>query len=102
MPNKYPYGQSVQAQGEFKDPALDNAYYDPDVVKVSIRDPGANVDTFTYGVAGVVRVSTGIYTYDWTPDESGDWFYRWHSETSGGAMEAADEEQIIVKTPQTV
>lgn len=55
---------------------------DPDTVTVKIYSPQGTITSYVYGTdAEVIKASTGDYYIDYTPNESGQWFYRW--ETTG-------------------
>jgi hypothetical protein len=63
---------------------------DPDTVAVKIYSPQGVITTYVYATdAEVIKASTGDYYIDYTPNESGQWFYRW--ETTG------DNEAIAVE-----
>lgn len=78
---------------EFKD--KDANYADPTTVRLKVRDPSGNLDTYTYGVSVVQKTGTGIYYAQITLDESGKWHYRWEGEGGTGAGVASGE--IYVK-----
>ena len=54
--------------------ALTGALVDPTTVTLSLTDPGGNVSV----VSGtdIVHDSTGIYHYDWTGNQAGNWTIR--------------------------
>ena len=69
---------------------------DPDTVTVKIYSPQGTISTYVYGTdAQVVRLTTGDYHVDVTPDESGRWRWRWVSTGSGKA--SATEGSIVVQ-----
>ena len=80
-------GNNAKVRAVWTDPDNDDAPFDPTNVYVTIRDPDGNVTSYTYGASTIVKVSVGIYTYTWTPDEAGHWYYRWHSSPEDTAAE---------------
>ena len=52
---------------------------DPTDVSLFVQDPTGTVTTYTTASTPtpVVKVSTGVYTFDLTPAASGAWVYKW-------------------------
>jgi hypothetical protein len=99
-PNKHDLGDLVKVVGTFTGPDDDDAPVDPDMVKLSFRDPSDNVTTWIYGSDDeIVKDSTGVYYALIDADEAGDWYYRWWST---GAGQAAEEKQFTVRTALAV
>lgn len=64
-------------------------YVDPDVVKLTVRDPDGAETVYQYGVGGVVsKVDTGRYQAVIPVDAAGDWTYCWWSTGAGKAATA--------------
>jgi hypothetical protein len=58
----------------------DGTDIDPTTVVFRIMSPSWNETTYTYGTdAQLVKVNTGDYYVDFTPDEAGRWAYRWQT-----------------------
>ena len=87
MADTYDVGDKAHVTGEFTDPLNDNAYVDPTAVFLSVKDPSANVVTYTYSVSGITKDATGQYSADIDIDEAGRWYYRWYSTGTGQAAE---------------
>lgn len=93
-PNVYQVGDDVRCTGTFED--SDDVAIDPTAVFFLYKDPSGNVTTLEYLVdAAVVKDSTGVYHVDVDADESGDWWYRFHSTGTG---KAAGEKRFRVET----
>lgn len=93
MANVYTLGQQIRLMATFKNSAGTAA--DPTGVVLKYRDPvTSTVTTKTYGVDSVVKSSTGIYYFDLTLSNPGEWWYRWEG---SGAIIATDEERILVE-----
>jgi len=90
-------GNLVRVRVKFTD--LDGDSIDPDVVKLSHRDPSGNVSHNTYGVEAITKETTGVYYFDIDADEAGVWYYRWWST---GAGQAAAEQSFTVQAAQAV
>jgi hypothetical protein len=93
MANVYTSGQQIRLVGTFKNAA--GTVTDPTGVVLKYRDPvTGTVTTKTYGVDAIVKDSTGVYHFDLTLSNPGEWWYRWES---SGAIVASDEERIMVE-----
>lgn len=67
---------------------------DPTTVTLKFRDPNGVETAFTYAGGDIIKDSTGVYHYDFTPAVAGKpWRYRW---VATGAIVAADEQQFEV------
>lgn len=73
MSTTYHVGDSVKLTGTF---TLDGVATDPTAVSLQIRDPSGNISLLTYAADELTQVSTGVYSYNLTLDESGDWFVK--------------------------
>lgn len=77
-----------------------DAAIDPDVVKVSVRDPAGDVTTYVYGTDDeVVRNGTGDYEMNIDADQAGTWFYRFWSTGDG---QAAEERKFVVRPAEAL
>lgn len=69
---------------------------DPDTVTLKLFSPSQTETSYVYQTDDeLVRVDTGDYYIDVTPDESGRWFYRW--ETTGANKTIGLEGSFVVK-----
>lgn len=67
---------------------------DPTAVFLEIRQPNGTLTTLQYGIDGsLVRVSAGVYRYDYNAANAGDVGYRWYST---GVAQAASESRIYI------
>lgn len=86
-PNTYDKGDVVRLTGTF---TVDGVATDPTTVTLKVQEPDGTETTYTYALATVTKVSTGVYRKDITIDESGYWYYRWEGTgtvaTSGEAV----------------
>lgn len=97
--NTYDLGDLVRVSAAFTDVALGGAI-DPDVVKLTIKEPDATVTTYVYGTdAELIKDSIGNYHADIDADQSGTWYYRWWSTGSG---QAAAEKRFDVRVAYAV
>jgi len=96
--NIYDLGDKVRAKALFSDAVL-QAVIDPDVVKLSVKNPAGNVTTYTYGVSTIQRNATGDYYADLDANAAGTWYYRWWSTGTG---QAAEENRFEVKAANAV
>ena len=85
-------GSAIKLKATF---TVNSIKTDPTTVKLEVKDPSGNIDSYTYAEAEVTKVSTGIYTKIVTLDEAGWWIYEWHGE---GAVVVVDGNQIQVET----
>jgi hypothetical protein len=80
--------------GTFTDAAGDNT--DPDEVTGIYQDPSGNETTD----AAPTNSAVGVYYFDITADEAGQWYYRIYGETSGGAAQGAAESTFEVSASE--
>lgn len=86
MIDTFALGQDVRVTAVFTDPDNDDAAVDPDVVKLSFKDPAETVTTWTYDSdTELVRDSAGNYHALIDADAAGIWYYRWWSTGDGKA-----------------
>lgn len=98
MTNEYDRGDLVRCSGVFTN--ITGAAIDPSVVNISVKTPEGVISTRTFGThAEVIKVSTGSYHLDVDANESGTWYFRWHST---GVGQSAAESAFIVKRSQFV
>jgi hypothetical protein len=102
MPNRYLVGQAVTVKGTYTY-APTGAAVDPVNACVDIVAPTGKVTTYKYTdvATKVVKVSTGIYTYDVdTTGGDGRWQYRWWSPPDiSGIVTASASEFIVAPFP---
>lgn len=86
-------GSEVKFTATFKNDDGDET--DPSTIVFKIKSPNEDTDSYTYGTdSEVVRVSTGVYSYQQVVSTVGEWFYRWSGD---GAVNAAIEGSIHVR-----
>lgn len=75
------YGETVEIDGEFRDPDTD-ALTNPSAVRLYLRRVGEDWVSYTYGVdAQLVLISTGLYRfYLYSAPASSVWQYRWEAD----------------------
>lgn len=95
MTNTYDIGNVVRLKVTFTD--QDGNVVDPTDVQLNVRLYGGDIETFTYGHVQVLRLSEGIYYYDYTPLTSGLYYYRFIA--SGIVIAAADSSFNITDSP---
>lgn len=86
MPNVYDTGDKIRLTATF---TVDDAVTDPTTVTVKVLDPSSNETSAT-----PTNPSTGVYYYDVSLDEAGDWYYRFEGT---GAAVAAEEVTFNVR-----
>jgi hypothetical protein len=68
---------------------------DPTTLTVTIKAPNGTKTEYTYGDdAYPVRSAAGVYYVEVTPDQVGDWYYKFQSSGTG---QAADEGMFRVR-----
>lgn len=92
--DEYDYGDLVRSAATFVSTDLVTPADPSTIIFLTLNELGS-VASYQYGAAGasITRVPTGGYYKDWTPDATGDWWYRW---VGTGGVQAADEWQIVV------
>ena len=94
--NTYQIGDLVRCDGRFQDAA--GTDIDPDVVRFKFRPSGGSTTTYEYPTdPEVVRDSVGNYHVDVPVTLSGNWYYRFEGETSGGVAQGAAETHFKVE-----
>lgn len=84
----------VRIAANFQDE--DRVDVDPTTVTFKICNPFGTVTSYVYGTdAEVVKVNTGDYYVEYSPDVSGRWWYRW--ETTGSGTTTAIEGAFVVQ-----
>lgn len=77
-PGRKVVGSPVRLAANFQDE--DRTDIDPATVTVKLLSPGGTQSSWVYGTdAELVKVNTGDYYIDVTPDASGRWAFRWES-----------------------
>lgn len=72
---------------------------DPTTVICYVKTPDGNVQDFTYSSGSVVKVSTGVYTYNFQITQSGIHSYRF---TGTGACVAGKEQNFSVQPSRII
>ncbi len=91
--NLYFIGQVTELKGTFRDDS--GALIDPPVVKCSVLPPdGISVDVS----GGIVRVSLGVYTVEYTPTQIGLYEYRFVGTLLDATPMTASEAQFMTTT----
>ena len=89
-------GDVVRIYARFKS---SGSYVDPGAVAIKIQDPSGNetspVPTYANGL--VSKASTGVYYYDLTIDEAGQWYARVNAT---GSYQGSSEDGFYVRTSQ--
>lgn len=94
-PGKYHVNSPIRLSITFEEDDGDDIDPTGSVI-LKTRSPSGTETTYTYGTDDEIqRVATGQYTGDFTPDESGRWFFRW--ETTGVATTFATEGDVLVQ-----
>lgn len=70
---------------------------DPTTVTLRIKEPDGTVTSYTYAAADLTKVSTGIYTYTFAPDQVGS---GWLEAIGTGTVVAVDELAYTVRASQ--
>lgn len=86
----YDIGDTVELAGDFTD--LDGTPADPDAVTLSIKAPDGTVTEIEQG--DLSSGDTGSWTYLYSPDQAGLYWYRFQGV---GSVEAAEEKVFRVR-----
>jgi len=85
-------GDVVRIYAKFRS---SGSYVDPGAVAIKVQDPSGNEATYTYAGGTVSKSSTGVYYYDLTIDEAGQWYAR---SNATGAYQGSNEDAFYVRT----
>jgi hypothetical protein len=97
--NTYDIGAEVRVSGAYTLVST-SAATDPDVVKLSIKDPSAVYTHYVYGTdVEIVKDSTGNYHADIATTAAGFYYYRWWST---GAGMASQEKRFKARALETI
>lgn len=91
--NIYPVNTLIQLNVTFLG-FFTNAPIDPSAVNVFIQDPSGNETEFSYP-GPVSRTSTGIYFYQFVPNATGKWTYKWQG--TGAVVASSPDTCFVVK-----
>lgn len=92
-PGRKTVNSPVRVAANFQDE--DRVDIDPDTVTVKFYSPSGTISTYVYLTdAALIKASTGDYYIDFTPNESGRWYYRWSSTGTNKAI--AFEKSFLV------
>jgi hypothetical protein len=91
-------GNVVRLTGRYTDALNNEAPIEPDDVVLRIKPPSGVELAHGYNPGPIVKVDdqVGVFIYDLLLDASGPWEWRW--ESSAGAVVAADEGKVVVRT----
>ena len=95
MTNTYDVGDKVTITGTFKQSGSET---DPAAVHGHFKGPSDSAQTdYIYGTdAELTKSSTGVYTFDISIDEKGEWWYRMDDNDTNVATEGF----FFVRDPQ--
>ena len=74
MVPEFPNGEVVTLEASFR---VHGKLTDPTTVTLTVTDPSANADEYTYAGGTVTKISTGQYAKAITTDEKGTWTVAW-------------------------
>jgi hypothetical protein len=93
-PGRKAVNSPVRIAANFQDE--DRTDIDPTTVSVKLMSPAGEVSTYVYNTdAALVRINTGDFYIDFTPNASGRWHYRWI--TTGTNKAIAFEGSFVVE-----
>ncbi len=88
---------NVRIAANFQDE--DRVDVDPSTVTFKVMSPGGTITSYVYGTdAELVKVNTGDYYVEWSPNCSGRWYYRWET-TGSGTTSAVEGSFVVVQSP---
>ncbi len=102
MPDRYEMNSVVRLVGEFRTPKTavpPSVLIDPALVTLRIRKPDLTVETRTYGVSGIDRDGTGMYSGSLALDQEGTYYWRWTGATGATAVGAQSGVLDSVREP---
>lgn len=103
LANNYAYGQQVILHNEYyKEVVGVDTLFDFDECHVYIEAPDGLETHFYYPGGGLTKVSTGIYEYAFTPDQSGIWWYVFTGEESSVVVTATPDKKFSVYATRLV
>ena len=82
---RFERGEIVRLRAEFRTPKTAvpaNVLIDPVTVSLTVRNPGGTSTTYLYGDVGIVKDSTGVYSFPLTLDSDGTYHWRWEGTNS--------------------
>lgn len=93
-PGRRYIGAPVAIEAEYRNAS--GVLIDPTTVSLKTRSPSGTVSTYTYGVTSApIKLATGRYRIEVTPDQPGRWHWRW--QTTGSGLVSAEEGSFTVK-----
>lgn len=84
----FDHGETVEFEATF---VVDGVLTDPLAVTLYLRRPS---DGTVLTAAGITHPSAGVYRFEYTFPEDGQWFFRWEST---GPAAAAKEGSVLVR-----
>jgi hypothetical protein len=91
MTNTYHKGNSIKTTATFK---VGGVLTDPTTVTLKVMDPTETVSTYTYALAQVTKLSTGVYYKDVASSTVGIWRTEW---VGTGACVAVEEDYYEIE-----
>jgi len=80
----YDIGDLVRCKGTFAETTAPYTAVDPTTLTFKCESPSGTVTTLVYGTDGaLLRLTTGEYYVDVTPDEAGTWTYKFIATGTG-------------------
>ena len=89
--NTYDKGDTIRLKAEFK---VSSVYTDPTAVTLKVKNAAGVISTYTYALAEITKLSTGIYYKDISINDDGIWFYKFEGT---GTVAAASEHKFEVR-----
>lgn len=91
-----PYDKADGSRLSVQFQTIDGDPLDPSVITFTMKKPGSQPVSYTYGGSPplIMRTGIGAYYIDVNLDVSGIWRYKW---TGAGALVAAEEGSIFVR-----
>lgn len=87
----YSIGDVSVLKGTFTDDV--NVPIDPTIITLLVKLPNDNIQTFTYADNQIIKLSTGVYTYDFSITLPGVHYWRYEG---AGACQAQKESKFNV------
>ncbi len=96
MSNDYLVGETARLSVAITDStAAPAAPADPGVLRLKVKSPNNQVQTYTYGASGeVIRDATGLFHADILLNAPGTWAWRWETDAPNAG---ADEGTLAVR-----
>lgn len=96
--NVYEIDTEIQLNGTFVN-AVTGALADPTGVTLYIEDPSGNITDQVFP-GNIIKVSTGVYYYQFTPSEPGTWTYKWQGQ--GNVIATSPDKNFFVRASNLI